>query len=202
MTVFFPQWKSIFDKILLSGQWQWILWKPFSFIFLDNSQQLLVETVHFSTGTYFFSQSFIPASSLSTGNSIILFQVLSSSGNYYSRHKGIQFLKTTCIPASKQQFYNILEIFRFFKMKATFPFCGNVFFSKSLIWLQQVLSSCQWRRIFCLVEAVLFNQSNFSASGSHYWNQGENSFQRKSVASGQLIFWQVETIFSLFFKES
>ena len=31
------------------------------------------------------------------------------------------------------------------------------------------------------METVFFNQSYFSASGSHYWNKGVNTFQRKSL---------------------
>ena len=40
--------------------------------------------------------------------------------------------------------------------------------------------SAQWRQILCLVETVLFDQSYFSASGNHYWNQGKTVFKVKT----------------------
>ena len=49
----------------------------------------------FSTGTYFFGQSFIPAREnkfLSTGNSMFLFQVFSANGKKFFRFS-IHFLK-------------------------------------------------------------------------------------------------------------
>ena len=49
------------------------------------------------------------------------------------------------------------EMLRFFKVEVTFRYSGNTFFYKSFIWL---------------VETMLFDQSYFSTSGSHYWNQG------------------------------
>ena len=55
-----------------------------SFIFSDKIKLIPLETVHFSTGTYFSANpSFrlVETSFLSTGNSIVLFQVFSASGN-------------------------------------------------------------------------------------------------------------------------
>ena len=62
------------------------------------------------------------------------------------------------------------EISKFFKVEATFLYSGNAFSTN--------LSSGQWERIFCLVETVFFDQSYFSASGSHYWNQEGINFQK------------------------
>ena len=62
-----------------------------------------------------------------------------------------------------QAFSIFSETLRCFKVEATFPFSGNAFFNKSYIWLLEMDT-------FCLVETVLFDQSYFSASGSHYWN--------------------------------
>ena len=68
--------------------------KHFFSIFSDSSQLLPVETVHSSTGTYFSANpSFwlVETSLLSTGNSIVLFQVFSSSGNYYWNFGEVNF---------------------------------------------------------------------------------------------------------------
>ena len=51
------------------------------------------------------------------------------------------------------------------------------------------------------MEAVVFDQSYFSARGSYYWNQRENSFQRKSLFFLVDIFLASETIlFSIFHR--
>ena len=92
------------------------------------------------------------------------------------------------------QIYSIFsEILRFFKVEATFPYRGNAFSNNP--------SSGQLKQIFCLVETVLFYQSYFSASGSHYWNQRGKQSPKKEliIASGQQIFWLLKTIpFSIF----
>ena len=51
------------------------------------------------------------------------------------------------------------------------------------------------------METVFFYQSYFSVSGSHL-DLGSKQFSKKEliIASGQLIFWLVETILSLFFR--
>ena len=53
-------------------------------------------------------------------------------------------------------------ILKFFKVEATFLYIGMTFFNKSFIRLMETdfLSSGN----------SVFNQSYFSASGSHYWN--------------------------------
>ena len=139
---------------------------PFSFILSDNSQLLPVGTVHSSTGTC-FSQSFIPASENEffvywkqycfTLEFFLLVETIVETWR-----KSI-FKDETYSCWWTQAFSIFSETLRCFKVEATFPFSGNAFFNKSYIWLLEMDT-------FCLVETVLFDQSYFSASGSHYWN--------------------------------
>ena len=81
-----------------------------------------------------------------------------------------------------------LENTRIWHFLATVPYSGNTFFNKSFIRLV--------KQIFCLVETVFFDQSYFSA------RQEGQQFSKKEliIASGQLIFWLVETIFISIFQ--
>ena len=140
---------------------------PFSFNLSDNSQLLLVGTVHSSTGTYVSANpSFrlVKTSFLSTGNSIVLLLsfFLLVEAIVETWRKSI-FKGETYSCWWTQAFSIFSETLRCFKVEATFLFSGNAFFNKSYIWLVEMDT-------FCLVETVLLDQSYFSASGSHYWN--------------------------------
>ena len=83
---FLSIWYCFFTKILGTA-----IYKKYrrlfstSFIFSDNCQLLLEETVHSSTGTYFpVSPSFrlVETSFLSTRNNSVFFRVFSACGNY------------------------------------------------------------------------------------------------------------------------
>ena len=43
-------------------------------------------------------------------------------------------------------------------------------------------SSGQWKRIFCLMETMVFDQNFFSASGNDYWNQRTTVFKEKAYS--------------------
>ena len=80
-----------------------------------------------------------------------------------------QFLKTKYIPASEHKFFRYFQ--RLYDLKQLFRIVETHFSTNPL--------SGQWKRIFCLVETVFFDQSQFSASGSHYWNQEKTVFKQR-----------------------
>ena len=93
-------------------------------------------------------------------------------------------------------FFDIFRDFKIFKVEATFPYSGNAYFNKFFIGLVETdfLSSGNSafliRAIFLLVEAII--------------GIGRKQFSKKQliIASGQLIFWVAETIFSRLFRDS
>ena len=88
----------------------WLV-EPIFFHFLK--QQSTVATIHSTTGTYFSaspSSLLVETSFLSTGNSIILFQVFLFVKTVIENW-GSQSLKMKYIPASEHQFFRYFQRF-------------------------------------------------------------------------------------------
>ena len=99
----------------------------------------------------FFSQSFIPAS----GNEFFVYwksycfiPSIFCWRNLLFKIGGSQFLKTKYIPAREHVFSIFLEILRFFKVEATFSYCGNGFFNKFFIQLVKTDFLCSGNNVF------------------------------------------------------
>ena len=165
------------------------------FLFSHNSQLLPVDAVFSLTRTNFSANPSLrleETSFLSTGNSIVLFQVFFRVlfKNCYWNLGEVNFKRRSIFLLLNTSFFIFSEILRFFNVEATFSYSGNVFFNKSFIRLVEMdfLSSGNSvfliRAIFLLVEAII-------------GIRGGKQFSKKEliIASGQLIFWVVEAIF-------
>ena len=135
-------------------QWKQFILQP-EHIFLANPSFWLVET-SFST----------------TRNRNVLFRVFFCQWKLLLKFRGSQFLKTNHIPASGHQIFGFFR--EFLKWKQLLRIVETYFSTNSL--------SGQWKRIFCLVETVFFDQSYFSASGNHYWNQGKTLYKERAYS--------------------
>ena len=183
---------------------------------------LPVEAVSSSTATYLsVNHSFwlVETSFLSTGDSIVLFQVFLCQWKLLLKLGRSQFLKTNHIPASGHQcfefFRDFLKLEQLFRKVETYistifhPASGNeleetiirilekYFSKKELNSASGQLIICQWKLFSSIISGssqLLLVEAFFSLT--------EAQFEELILASEQLIFWLVETIFFLHFSET
>ena len=117
-----------------------------------------------------FSSQWKPFSSIASD----IFQDVLHPGQqkyiFQSKRKSIVFCLELFCPASGNQYLNYREAYLkllslllatiFFDF-SDIPANVSSFFVQQKRILQQILHSCQWRQIFCLLETVFFNLDNF-----------------------------------------
>ena len=128
----------------------WASGNQFFSIFLDSSQLLTLEVALHLTRTYWKRGNEVFIRFLS----IVLFRVFSCKWKLLLKLGGNQFFKNEPYSCQWKPIFSIFQ--RFFKLEATFPYSGNVFFN---IFYPASANrfSAQWKQ-YCLVSAILLLQ--------------------------------------------
>ena len=171
------------------SQWK-ASWKLVEVNFKRKSIFKLMKTDFLASGNHFlpFSQTAVNCAS---GNNLFFKRntFFSQSFIQASWNEFFVYWKQYCfIPSFFYKWKLLLklsEILRFFKVETTFPYSGNAFFNKSFIRLVKTdfLSN---GKCFLMIAVFLSVEAIIGISGI--------------IASGQLIFWLVETIFFSVFQ--